>query len=147
MAPRTIAERKTDTLARLEGDENAWVATAGQGVPHLVPLSVWWDGEILTMTTAATSPTARNAQASGQARVAFGDTLDVVVIDAAVETVAVPDAPERISSGFVGRCGWDPAANDGDWVYLLLTPRRVQAWRDADEIDGRTLMRDGRWLD
>lgn len=31
-------------------------------------------------------------------------------------------------------------------TFLVLRPVRVQAWREADEIAGRTLMRDGRWL-
>jgi len=31
-------------------------------------------------------------------------------------------------------------------VYLVLRPVRVQAWREADEMTGRTLMRDGEWL-
>lgn len=148
MAPRSLAQRKADTLALLENEEDAWIATAGtDGIAHLVPLSVWWDGEVLTMTTTASAPTARNAGASRQARVAFGDTRDVVVIDTAVETIPVPDAPESVTSGFVAHTGWNPEDNDGDWVYLRLTPRRVQAWREADEIDGRTIMRDGCWLD
>jgi hypothetical protein len=29
----------------------------------------------------------------------------------------------------------------------VLRPERIQAWREADEIAGRTLMRDGAWLD
>jgi len=28
----------------------------------------------------------------------------------------------------------------------VLRPLRVQAWREANEIAGRTLMRDGAWL-
>ena len=147
MSPRSLAQRKADTLARLDADDDAWIATAdSQGRAHLVPLSVWWDGEVLTMTTAATSRTARNALASGHARIAFGDTRDVVVFDTAVASISVAGAPEHLSSGFVARCGWDPASNDGDWVYLLLRPVRIQAWREEDEIEGRTLMRDGRWL-
>jgi hypothetical protein len=26
------------------------------------------------------------------------------------------------------------------------TPRRIQAWREVDELPDRELMRDGRWL-
>ena len=40
---------------------------------------------------------------------------------------------------------WDPRGSAG-YVYLVLRPDRVQAWREADEIAGRTLMRDGAWL-
>ena len=47
--------------------------------------------------------------------------------------------------------GWD-----GTHLILATEPAAVttrnlqhvpQAWREANEIDGRTLMRDGRWLD
>jgi hypothetical protein len=112
----------------------------------LVPLSLWWDGETITVTTTASAPTARNAAASGQARGAVGTTRDVVMINGSVEVIPLADASEALSAGFVAHTGWDPAWNDGEWVYLRLTPSRVQAWREADEIAGRTLMRDGRWL-
>jgi hypothetical protein len=32
-------------------------------------------------------------------------------------------------------------------VYLRLTPLEVQAWREADELVGRRIMHEGRWLD
>jgi hypothetical protein len=32
------------------------------------------------------------------------------------------------------------------YLYLVLRPDRVQAWRDENEIAGRTLMRNGTWL-
>jgi hypothetical protein len=31
-------------------------------------------------------------------------------------------------------------------VPLSFDPRRIQAWREADELPDRELMRDGRWL-
>jgi hypothetical protein len=31
-------------------------------------------------------------------------------------------------------------------VFQVLRPRRIQAWRESNEIPGRTLMRDGTWL-
>ncbi|MFI7307119.1 hypothetical protein ACIBM8_28280 [Micromonospora aurantiaca] len=31
--------------------------------------------------------------------------------------------------------------------WYRITPHRIQAWREADELPGRTLMRDGNWLD
>jgi hypothetical protein len=147
LAPRSAAERKADTLALLESEQDVWVATAGaDGRAHLVPLSLWWDGEIATVTTTANAPTARNAAASGQARLAVGTTRDVVVLETAAEVLAASAAPPEVRTGFVDHCGWDPEWNDGEWVYLRLRPQRVQAWREADEMDGRTLMRDGRWL-
>ena len=29
---------------------------------------------------------------------------------------------------------------------LVLVPERIQAWREANELAGRTLMRGGRWV-
>jgi hypothetical protein len=31
-------------------------------------------------------------------------------------------------------------------AYLVLRPRRTQAWREENELVGRTLMRGGAWL-
>jgi hypothetical protein len=31
-------------------------------------------------------------------------------------------------------------------VYFRIVPDRVQAWREVNELPGRTLMRDGVWL-
>jgi hypothetical protein len=31
-------------------------------------------------------------------------------------------------------------------VYFRIVPYRVQAWREVNELRGRTLMRDGQWL-
>ncbi|MFI8289984.1 pyridoxamine 5'-phosphate oxidase [Streptomyces sp. NPDC085614] len=43
-SPRSRARRKQDVLARLEHDEDLWVATAStDGGPCLVPLSFLWD--------------------------------------------------------------------------------------------------------
>ena len=143
---RSLEQRKADTLQLLATTEDAWVATAGGGDAHLVPLSIWWDGEIITIATGAVSATARNAAATGRARVAVGGTRDVVMIEGAVENVPLADAPDAIRKGFVDARGWDPAWEAEEWVYLRIRPERVQAWREADEIEGRTIMRSGRWL-
>lgn len=42
---------------------------------------------------------------------------------------------------------FDPRAYDEEYVYLRLTPTEIQAWREANEIPGRQLMRRGEWLD
>ena len=34
----------------------------------------------------------------------------------------------------------------GDYVYLRVTPTEIRAWREANELSGRLLMRDGVWL-
>lgn len=146
MAPRSLEQRKADALELLASTEDAWVATAAGDDAHLVPLSIWWDGEVITIATSADSVTARNTAATGRARVALGGTRDVVMIVGAVENVPLADAADAIRTGFVDALGWDPAEEPGEWVYLQVRPERVQAWRESDEIEGRTIMRGGMWL-
>ena len=47
---------------------------------------------------------------------------------------------------FAKRPGFDPRELSSPYVYLRVTPRRVQAWREENELDEREIMRDGRWL-
>jgi len=32
------------------------------------------------------------------------------------------------------------------YAYLRVTPRRIQAWREENELAEREVMRDGHWL-
>jgi hypothetical protein len=144
-----VEQRAADARAILgQTALDGWVATAsGDGVEHLVPLSVVWDGERLVLATDPSSTTARNLAASGRARIGLGGTRDVVMVEATVEaTLPVPDAPDELAERYAAQSDWDPRASIGEFVYVVLRPRRVQAWREADEIAGRTVMRDGAWL-
>lgn len=144
---RDASQRKLDALEKLSSDQDVWVATADdRGVAHLVPLSLCWDGGIIIVAAEAGSRTARNASASGQARLALGPTRDVVMIDAEASVVARADAEPAITGAYRERTGWDPGSDGGDWVYVLLKPARIQVWRDVEEIAGRTVMRRGTWL-
>ena len=40
----------------------------------------------------------------------------------------------------------DPQAWGDEYVLVVLRPERIQAWREANEIAGRTILRDGAWL-
>jgi hypothetical protein len=122
------------------------VATASTaGTPYLVPLSLAWVDDRVVIAVEQTSLTARNIVASGEARLAVGRTRDVVMIDATLEkTVEVQD--EALGAAYVAQADWDPRASTG-YVFLVLRPLRVQAWREANELTGRTLMRNGSWLD
>jgi hypothetical protein len=144
---RSTGQRKSDAIAKLENDEDVWVATAGdRGVAHLVPLSLCWrDGEVV-IAVETRSRTARDASASGRARLALGPTTDVVMIDAAATVVPRADAGPAVAASYRERTGWEPGGEGGDWVYIFLRPTRIQAWRNPQEITGRTVMRDGKWL-
>ena len=147
MPPRSLAQRKADALDKLAHDEDAWIATASRsGVAHLVPLSFVWDGERVVTATEARRITARNVGASRRARLALGATRDVVVIDAQVDLCDVAVVDGGSAGRFAARLGWDPRSYDEPWVYLLMRPVRVLAWREVDELAGRVVMRDGEWL-
>ena len=145
---RTAEQRKKDTLHRLEHDVDAWVATADgvSGTPYLVPLSFLWNGSYLLFATPASSPTGRNLAASGRARVGIGPTRDVVLVEGAVETVQPGELAEQDAELFAAKTGFDPRRLATPYLYFRVVPRRMQAWREADELEGRELMRDGRWL-
>jgi Pyridoxamine 5'-phosphate oxidase len=147
--PRTRRQRARDALQRLEHDIDAWVATAdpGGGTPYLVPLSFLWDGHTLLVATPASSPTGRNLQATGKARVGVGPTRDLVLIEATVQaSVAAGEIPDQVGEAFAAKAGFDPRRLTG-YRYFRLRPERLQAWREADELEGRDLMRGGAWLD
>ena len=145
--PRPTAERIANALALLNSELDCWVASASAvGDAYLIPLSHYWDGTNLILATPANSRTARDLQRAGRARVALAPTRDVVLIDAAVRAVASADFDPDLAAAFAARHDWDPRDESQEYAYLVLTPRRIQSWREANELPGRTIMRDGVWL-
>lgn len=145
--PRDAATRKVDALALLTAPAtDVWVASAtAAGEAHLVPLSLAWVGERAVVAIEATSVTALNVRGSGRARLAVGPTRDVVMIDAVLDRVVdVADDPV-LGEAYAAQADWDPRGSTG-YVFVVLRPERLQAWREADEIAGRTLMRHGTWI-
>ena len=146
--PRSRSQRTADTLERLRGDVDLWVASASEdGEAYLVPLSYHWDGSTLTIATPSASPTARNLLRAGRVRAALGQTRDVVIVEGAVEALPIGADPDLAwASSSSGSAGFDPRTLRDEYVYLRITPREIQAWRESNELDGRVLMRDGAWL-
>ena len=145
-APRPQAQRRADTLARLANDVDVWVATARGDVPHLIPLSFLWDGARLLLATPDSSVTARNLRATGRARLTLGTTRDVVVIEGTAESLPVAAVPAATADAFAARTGFDPRRSAARMAFIWITPRRIQAWREENELPGRELMRDGMWI-
>ena len=144
--PRSLEQRTADVLARLRGDVDLWVASAdADGDAYLVPLSFVWDGAAVTFATPRSSRTARNLVRAGSARVALGLTRDVVMVDGVVEAIAIGTDP-ALEEAHAAATGFDPRAEPEEYVYLRITPREIQAWREANELSGRKVMRAGRWL-
>jgi hypothetical protein len=146
-APRSRAQRRRDTEHRLTHDIDVWVATASaDGAPYLVPLSFDWDGEALLVATPTDSPTGRNLTATRTVRLGLGPTRDVSMIEGEVEVVEIDALPQQRGDRFVAHTGFDPRALDTPYHWFRICPRRIQAWREANELSDRELMRDGRWL-
>ena len=145
--PRPLAERRRDAEHRLAHDVDVWVATASaDGDPYLVPLSFDWDGETLLVATLTASPTGRNLAVTRAARLALGDTRDVSMIDGGVDVVEIDALAEQRADRFAQRSGFDPRASATPYRWFRISPRRIQAWREANELAGRDLMDDGDWL-
>ncbi|TDC54297.1 pyridoxamine 5'-phosphate oxidase family protein [Actinomadura sp. KC345] len=145
--PRSRARRRHDTEHRLTHDIDLWVATASaDGTPHLVPLSFDWDGRKLLAATPADSPTGRNLTKTRTVRLALGHTRDVTMIDAEVDVLDIDALPKERGDRFAERTGFDPRAQTTPYRWFRITPLRVQAWREVNELPGRDLMRNGRWI-
>jgi hypothetical protein len=52
----------------------------------------------------------------------------------------------EVGDAFAAKTGFDPRDQPNAYVYFRIRPERVQAWREANELEGRTLMRAGSWL-
>jgi nitroimidazol reductase NimA-like FMN-containing flavoprotein (pyridoxamine 5'-phosphate oxidase superfamily) len=145
--PRSRAQRRRDTEDRLSSDIDVWVATASAGgAPYLVPLSFDWDGEALLMATPTDSPTGSNLATSRAVRLGLGHTRDVVMIEGEVEVLEIDALPQERGNRFAERTGFDPRALATPYRWFRISPRRIQAWREVNELPDRELMRDGRWL-
>lgn len=143
---RATAQRRHDVVASLEQNGHAWLATASGSVPHVIVTQAVWNGQEIIVATRDASRTARNLHESHIARLAFGDSDDAILID--VELASSLSAGDAGPTGatFEGAAGWNPAEQGADWRLFVLRPTRIQAYRGYGEIEGRDVMRDGRWL-
>jgi hypothetical protein len=145
--PRSRAQRRRDTEHRLTHDKDVWVASASaDGAPYLVPLSFDWDGEALLMATPTDSPTGRNLAATRAVRLGLGNTRDVSMIEGEVDGLEIDALPQERGDRFVAHTGFGPRAPATPYRWFRISPRRIQAWREVNEMPDRELMRDGRWL-
>ena len=147
---RSLTQRTRDTLHRLENDVDLWVTTAdpASGSPYMIPLSFHWDGQVILLATAASSPTGRNLMASRQVRLGIGETRDVVLVEGEVaRSFPAAEIADALGDTFARRTGFDPRQSGSSFLFFEIRPLRIQAWREENELAGRTIMRDGAWLD
>ena len=143
---RSKTERRAHVLHLLESDNKLWIATASaDGSAHLVPFSFVWDGHRVSMATSANNPAARNAARTGKARLALGNFGDVVLIDGPIAVVLPQDGSDALAERLKQVSAIDARHVPG-FVYLQLTPQRIQAWWSASELGTPTIMKDGQWV-
>jgi hypothetical protein len=144
---RSQTARRRDTEQRLTHDVDVWVASASSnGTPYLIPLSFDWDGETLLLATPANSITGKNLAATRVARLGLGDTRDVSMIEGDAETLEIDELPQQRADRFASRTGFDPRALTTRYRWFRISPQRIQAWREDNELAERELMHEGRWL-
>jgi nitroimidazol reductase NimA-like FMN-containing flavoprotein (pyridoxamine 5'-phosphate oxidase superfamily) len=142
-APRPLEVRKQDTLNRLAKDVDAWVSTASpDGTPYLMPLSFLWTNETLLLSTARTNPTARNLLANPVVQLTLGEVRDVIHVTGTAELV---DPTEAEAEAFATKSGFDPRTLP-NYPFFRITPTKIQAWREVDELKDRVLMANGTWV-
>ena len=73
-------------------------------------------------------------------------TRDVVIVEGPVDAIPIGADPEREEAHALA-AGFDPRTLAEEYVYLRITPNEIQAWREANELAGRHVMRGGAWLE
>lgn len=147
MTPRSAQQRKGDVLEKLTTEVDGWVASASaSGDAYLIPLSLYWDGSHLLIATLAKSRTTRDLRRAGVARIALGPTRDVVIVEGSVAITPATEIEPTVADAHAQHTGFDARKGPEEYVYLIVTPRTIQAWRTAAELVGRVVMCDGRWL-
>ena len=143
-APRAVEQRIVDSQKRLEHDADAWVATSSPDRPWLIPLSLLWHHDRLLFATSASSPTAVNIGLVPRARVALGGVRDVVIIDGDADLAPSATMSSAEVEAYATKHNSDPRT----WAdsVIRVAPQRIQAWREENELAGRTIMRNGVWV-
>ena len=144
---RDLEARKADVLAALYRQKDLWLDSADpSGRPHLIAVSAWWDGKDVVIATGGGSRTARNLKKDAAARLALGSPDDVIVIDAHVVGSSLVADSADLAGAFASAVGWNPREVGEDWVFIRLAPERIQAYKGYDELEGRDVMKNARWL-
>jgi hypothetical protein len=145
--PSLPPQRRRDTRHRLTHDIDVWVARASaDGGPHLVPLPFDWTAKRCSWARRRTAPPAGPGGTTRTVRLGLGHTRDVSMIDGEVEVLEIDALPQQRGDRFAARTGFDPRALATPYRWFRISPRRIQAWREVNELPDRELMRDGRWL-
>ena len=58
------------------------------------------------------------------------------MIDGDVEVLEIDALPRERGDRFAARAGFDPRALDTPYRWFRVHPRRIQAWREVNELPG-----------
>jgi hypothetical protein len=100
----------------------------------------------LAVATTPHSKTGRNLTRSRWARMALDLNRDVIIVEGTLDVVAI-DADDALAADHAAAIGFDFRRESAAYTFFRLTPTRIQAMRSPEEERGKTIMRDGRWLD
>src|SRR5207253_4659582 len=140
-APRVVA---TPSIGSPTTSMSGWPVPRRTVRRILLPLSFDWDGEALLVATPTDSPSGRNLATTRTVRLGLGHTRDVSMIDGEVEVLEIDALPQQWGDRFAARTGFDPRALATPYRWFRISPRRIQAWPEVNELPDRELMRDGR---
>ena len=79
-------------------------------------------------------------------RIGIGATRDVVMVDGSVDVAPTTALEPAEADRFAQRTGFDPRETSGSYLFFRVVPSRIQAWREENELRGRVVMLDGRWI-
>ncbi len=105
----------------------------------LLPLSFDWDGEALLVATPTDSPSGRNLATTRTVRLGLGHTRDVSMIEGEVEVLEIDALPQERGNRFAARTGFDPRAPATPYRWFRISSRRIQAWREVNELHDREM--------
>jgi flavin reductase (DIM6/NTAB) family NADH-FMN oxidoreductase RutF len=144
---RSTSQRIAHTLAALDRERTCWISVGRKdGSSHLIPVSFCWDGVQLVVATRRQSVTAEAARRTGRVRVSLPSTDDVVIIDATATIVTLEQIDVATHLFYRQVTGRDPARETDPFVYVVLSPVRILAWRDDRERARREIMRESEWI-
>lgn len=127
-------------------DSGSAGSATGTGSPGSSGSSHGDDRGSVWLATRITNPTGRNLLASGKTRLCFGHTRDVVLMHGTARVYRREDLPPGVGDAFAAKDGWDPRKDHESYVFFQVVPEVMQVWGTVAEMNGRTLMRDGKWL-
>jgi hypothetical protein len=69
----------------------------------------------------------------------------VVILEGTLEFIPAGE-DDALAKAHTETAGFDARRTRAEYVYIRMTPQKIQAWGEEGESIGRDVMVDGRWL-